>query len=112
MSGFAGIGKSTAAGVHQIRDREVLDLDSSSFSFGADGERNPNFVRDYVEAIVNKLSNRYILLVSSHPEMRQTLIQYSMLFYLIYPDRGCKEEYLRRFARRGTPQLIPIFEAL
>lgn len=64
IAGFPGIGKSYAVDVLRSKGLKVSDSDSSSFSWiMKDGEkvRNPNFVRDYMEHIrekVKEVTNR------------------------------------------------------
>lgn len=111
VAGFAGVGKSTVVKAHAIGGRRLVDLDSSSFSFLADGRRNPSFVEDYVQAVLTRLGERCVLFVSTHPEVRRALVAHGVVFYLVHPERECKAEYLRRFVTRGTPQLVRLFDS-
>ena len=45
-----------------------------------------------------------VLFVSSHTETRKILSELGLNFYLVYPDRSLKDEYLRRYRERGSSQ--------
>ena len=99
VCGFPGVGKSYLA------DREDWqDSDSSLFSWVKTGTgkiRNPNFPANYIEHI--KSCDRNVL-VSSHKEVRDALAEAGIPFILVYPQRLCKNEYLDRYERRGSPK--------
>jgi len=101
ISGFPGIGKT------YFKNNSVLnvaDSDSSKFSWIKEGVRNPNFPKVYIEHIKDMLRSKDIVLVSSHKEVRDALVQERIRFWLVYPKRELKTEYLLRFEKRGSPQ--------
>lgn len=114
ISGFPGIGKSFM--VEYIKENypnlKVSDSDSSLFSWlYKDGiktdERNPNFVEDYIKHIDKLVEEEYdFIFVSSHKEIRDALKgskhKYSVRY--AYPDVSLKEEYLKRYIERGSPE--------
>lgn len=109
-SGFPGVGKSrffrfviennlkTMTG-----DCICADSDSSQFSFLPNGERNPNFVEDYIAHIKSQIGVREFLFISSHKEIRDALVNNGIKFNLVYPSRQDKDEYIRRYIERGSP---------
>jgi hypothetical protein len=109
ISAFPGTGKS-----HFFRQHEatglVLDSDSSGFSWvEKDGEktRNPNFPANYMNHIaenVGGLGMGGVILVSSHAEVRDALVDHGHDFTLVYPRRALKDEYMQRFRDRGNPE--------
>jgi hypothetical protein len=111
VAGFPGVGKSrvTREGKALGMGRAVMDLDSSSFSWGQDGLRNPHFVRDYVDAIVEKAREPGIVLVSTHAEVREELVRRGVDFTLVCPSKDLKDEYIQRMKSRGTLALAELF---
>ncbi|KAI1317870.1 hypothetical protein F5Y16DRAFT_406511 [Xylariaceae sp. FL0255] len=73
ISGFAYIDKTWLLGKSDLGDYSALDLDSSNFSFLADGSRNPNFEDDYVSAIIQEMDKKKIILTSTHECIRNRL---------------------------------------
>lgn len=91
ICGFPGVGKSflcEQTGWH--------DSDSSKFS------RDRHWPVNYLHHL---LRLEGVALVSTHKEVREVLsVTMHTPFYLCYPDLSCKEEYLQRYERRGSPQ--------
>lgn len=96
ISGFPGVGKSHLG---KISDNEVkvLDLESSDF-------KGENRWEDYKNEIKNQVGKVDVLFVSSHKETRKILSELGLNFYLVYPDRSLKDEYLRRYTERGSSE--------
>ncbi len=44
------------------------------------------------------------MLVSSHDNVREALVQNEIDFALVYPDRNPKDEYMTRYRERGSPK--------
>lgn len=88
ICGFPGLGKSSAAGKH------IADLDSADFM-------GPNRWEDYERAIKEQIGKVNYILVSCHPETRAILKNLGIHYYIAYPDRSLKEEYLERYRKRG-----------
>ncbi len=93
VSAFPGCGKS-----HLFRnkgERKILDSDSSTFD-------KSNFPQNYIEHIKSNLGNVDLILVSSHKEVREALVDNGIEFTLVYPDNNIKEEYIKRYIDRGN----------
>lgn len=96
ISGFPGVGKSHL-GKRLDNEVKVLDLESSDF-------KGENRWEDYKSEIKNQIGKVDVLFVSSHKETRKILSELGLNFYLVYPDRSLKDEYLRRYRERGSSQ--------
>lgn len=108
ISAFPGCGKS-----HFFRENKetTLDSDSSLFSwtYHEDGskERNPEFPNNYIQHIKENIGKYEFILVSSHKEVRDALLDNCLFFYLVYPERFCdksKDVYIQRYKERGSPE--------
>lgn len=93
MSGFPGVGKSTFVREHP----EYRDSDSSTFD-------KSKFPANYIEHIRATLEQGKSILVSSHDVVRQALLENGIPYTLVYPDISLKQEYMERYAKRGSPQ--------
>ena len=96
ICGFAAIGKSTfktncEEGYDGIR---VIDLDSSLFPKG------PTWPYNYLEAIKERLSERCILMISTHKAIYSQLLEEGVDLILVYPKRELRTEWLERIRRR------------
>lgn len=106
ISGFPAVGKSQFVKDHQ--DLLVLDSDSSKFSWVKDSEgnntkvRDPEFPQCYIDHIKESIGNVDIILVSSHDVVRKALKDNNIKYYLVYPSRTLKEEYMNRYIKRGN----------
>lgn len=94
ISGFPGIGKSTVFA--KFGAERVSDSDSSQFP-------KDNFPINYLNHIKMMQGKREFVLVSSHEAVREGLREYGMAYALVYPEQGLKDEYLKRYAERGSP---------
>ncbi len=105
ISAFPGTGKSY---YHKLHPGTTLDSDSSNFSWVKDEngnntkERNPNFPENYIEHIKANIGKYEYIFVSSHKEVREALLDNCLFFFLVYPDRGRKEEFIQRYKDRGN----------
>ena len=88
ICGFPGLGKSSAAGKY------IADLDSADFM-------GPNRWEEYEKAIKEQIGKVNYILVSCHPETRAILKNLGIHYYIAYPSRELKEEYLERYRKRG-----------
>lgn len=108
ISGFPGIGKSHFYRKNKKEGKIVLDSDSSKFSWIKDEngnntkERDPNFPNNYIKYIKENIGKADIILVSSHKNVRDALVENDIPFTLVYPHREIKEEYLQRYKDRGS----------
>lgn len=55
----------------------------------------------YEGAIKEQIGKANYILVSCHPETRAILKNLGIHYYIAYPDRSLKEEYLERYRKRG-----------
>ena len=99
VAGFPGTGKSS----YCYRDADYMpqgfatDSDSSKFD-------KANFPQNYIEHIKGKISEGYArIFISSHKEVRDALVENGLEFTLVYPKKELKEEYLKRYKERGSP---------
>lgn len=99
ISGFPGVGKTYFA---KHSTKEVLDSDSSKFSWISSGVRNPDFPGNYMEHVLRNMNEVDFILVSSHKEVREALVDNNIHFTLVYPGREFKEEYLSRYVVCGS----------
>jgi len=102
ISGFPGIGKSHFFRKNEKEGKSVLDSDSSLFSWIEKGVRHPDFPNNYIKHIKENLGKSDIILVSSHKNVRDDLVENNIPFTLVYPSRSIKEEYLQRYIDRGS----------
>lgn len=105
ISAFPGVGKSHFYSTYKD-EFKIHDSDSSLFSWIVkDGQkiRNPDFPKNYIEHL-ESLDPKDIILVSSHEEVRKALEEHGFEYYLVYPTKECKEEYLQRYKDRGSPE--------
>lgn len=107
ISAFPGLGKSY---YFRKNPGESIDSDSSNFSWIKDknGEntktRNPEFPSNYIEHIKENVGKYRFIFVSSHKEVREALKKECINFYLVYPGMTRKEEFLKRYLERGSPE--------
>lgn len=101
ISGFPAVGKSY---LFKNKKLDVLDSDSSKFSWIKKGERNPDFPNNYIKHIKENIGKVDVILVSSHKDVRDALVANDIDFILVYPDKSLKEEYLKRYEERGSPK--------
>jgi hypothetical protein len=93
VSAFPGCGKS-----HLFRnkgEKKILDSDSSTFD-------KSQFPQNYIEHIKSNIGEVDIILVSSHKEVRDALVNESINFTLVYPRKDIKDEYIQRYIDRGN----------
>jgi hypothetical protein len=63
-----------------------------------------DFPRNYLEHIKSNIGKVDVILVSSHKEVRDALVENNIWFELVYPDPSIKEEFLQRYVDRGSPE--------
>lgn len=101
ISAFPGTGKSY---FYKNTDKKVLDSDSSTFD-------KSDFPKNYIEHIKKKLGKVDIILISSHKEVRDALVDENLDFTLVYPNTELKDEYLERYEERGNePSFIKMLD--
>jgi hypothetical protein len=92
ISAFPGTGKSY---YFKNSNKEVLDSDSSTFD-------KSDFPENYIKHIKKNMGNVDVILISSHEEVRDALVDADLDFTLIYPDKSLKDEYIKRYKERGN----------
>lgn len=97
VSAFPGTGKTTLFNSEICESLNVLDSDSSTFD-------KSEFPANYMEHIKSNLDGKDLILVSSHKEVREALVENNIEFILAYPTLRCKEEYIQRYIDRGSPE--------
>ena len=97
ICGFAGIGKtSIRTAVPSYQKIELYDLQSHVFKKELDWQKT------YVDcAIALRKTHDYVFL-STHDVVIDELIRRKEKFYVVYPYRHCKDEYIERFKKRGN----------
>lgn len=104
ISAFPGTGKTT---FYEKYKDITLDSDSSNFSWVTqEGKkiRNPDFPQNYINHIKDNIGKYRFILVSSHKEVRDALIDNCLFFYLAYPALEHKNDYLKRYKERGSSE--------
>lgn len=85
----------------------VFDSDSSRWSWRRPGVRHSEWPQNYMAHIAElRQSSARLILVSSHAEVRNALVQAGVPFALAYPAEGLREEYRERMERRGSPAAL------
>ena len=114
ISGFAGIGKTTAA----LKYDNVIDLESSQFFFKlpnnltkkdyeklkGDSSRpiNPNGLSDYVDAIIEAKNKYDYVLIAMFPALIQELNNRNIDVQIVLPHVDDVVAYERRYKDRGN----------
>lgn len=91
ISAFPGTGKS----YFYKNNNNSIDSDSSKFD-------KTFFPDNYIEHIKENIGKYKYIFVSSHKEVRDSMIENNIDFTLIYPDKSLKEEYINRYKERGN----------
>lgn len=116
ISGFAGIGKTTAA----LKYDNVIDLESSKFFFKlpdnltieeyeklkGDNSRqiNPNGLSEYVDAIIQAQKKYDYVLIAMFPELIKELNDRQIDVQIVLPNINDKNYYKRKYNDRGNHQ--------
>lgn len=103
ISAFPACGKTYV--FENFNDKVILDSDSSKFScvmVANQKVRNPDFPQNYIRYIKENIGKADYILVSTHENVRRALEEAGIDFYLIYPDRSLKEEWIGRCFLRGS----------
>ena len=95
VAGFPGVGKTFFAANSSL---DVADSDNSLFS------KSEDFPENYIEHIKSLMGKKDVIMVSTHKEVRQALVDHGLPFILVYPTRDQKEAYLSRFRERGCSE--------
>lgn len=110
ISGFPGVGKSSMPKQIELKGKtyEVVDLESTPYSWMLDDEgdrdRNPEFPFNYTDAIKEHVKQGHLVLVSSHQEVRDALLNEEIPHMVVYPALTLKREYMQRYKNRGNDE--------
>ncbi len=107
ISGFPGIGKSWLQGHN---DKIVLADTGSTPFFWSDETRqhvHPEWPHNYWH-LITKLRetptvNTSLLLIATNKEIRELLLINHIHFFLVYPKKTLKSEYIERYKKRRSP---------
>ena len=110
ISGFPLVGKSWLFQHQNKLGLKVADSDSSLYSWVYDGngnkttQRHPDFPNNYMADIKAAIEAREldIIMVSSHAQVRQALLDNGINFVMAYPDTGedAKQKGLYKYDHR------------
>ena len=101
VSAFPGTGK-THLGKHS--DSSIVDFGSGKFSKDENGDLNPDFPNNYVQAMLDVMGTCDIILISCHKAVTDSLENRGIEYTLVYPDTALKAEYIERYKQRGNPK--------
>ena len=109
ISAFPACGKTYAAKYLSERGVNVLDSDSSKFSWITDENgnkvRNPRFIEEYIAHIKENIGKVDLILVSSHETVRLALQENHIGYIFVCPDVNLKEQWIGScFLRGNTPE--------
>ena len=111
IAAFPGTGKSA---YHKEYPETTLDSDSSLFSWIETEQgkiRNPEWPGNYIKHIQENIGKFEFIFVSTHKEVREALLDSCLFFYLIYPGKRNKEQYLKRYESRGnTDEFVKLLD--
>ena len=95
IAGFPGIGKSNF--VEHNKELKIKDSDSSEWD-------KKDFPDNYLNYIENIIKDGYTILCSTHKDVRDGLEERNIDYILVYPEENLKEEYIKRYSDRGSPE--------
>jgi len=113
IAAFAGTGKSYLGEKY----KNVIDLEPASYKWLFDNVSgqikesdkatskvlNPEWPMNYVNKILEEVNNYDIVLIGLNRESRDILEDLGYKYYLCFPNKNEKNEYLKRFVKRGNP---------
>lgn len=94
ISAFPGVGKSY---LKENSSLSIKDSDSSKFD-------KSDFPANYIRHIKENMGKCDIILISSHDIVRKALVEEDLSFFLVYPDKSLKNEYIERYKQRGSDE--------
>ena len=105
ISAFSGTGKTTF--FKKYPDISI-DCGNTKFKWKRINNnkviKNPEFPKNYVDAIKENIGKYKYIFVSTHTEVRDILKENDLYFYLIYPAIDRKDEFLQRYRDRNSPE--------
>jgi len=94
ICGFPGVGKSFLT---KENPNSVSDSDSSTFD-------KKNFPANYIKHIKGLIGKKSIIMISTHEEVIDEMEKLNVNFIIVHPARELKDEYLKRYEERGSPE--------
>ncbi|KAK4161176.1 hypothetical protein QBC43DRAFT_372563 [Cladorrhinum sp. PSN259] len=92
---------------------QVINLESTSFQTNptTKAQRTPaDFAKAYIAKIAEYSNKKVILMVSTHPEIRDEMCKRGLKYTLVYPGLACKAEWLGRIEKQaGKGKLYKTF---
>ena len=104
ISAFPGVGKTYYSNKHPDK---ALDSDSSNFSWTIENGqkiRSSEFPNNYIRHIKENIGKYEYIFVSSHKEVRKALKDNCLFFYLVFPQKMMKNEFIERYKDRGNSE--------
>lgn len=112
IASFAGTGKTYLGKKY----KNVIDLEPAPYKWIFETEENkieekdkgkakmlnPQWPMNYVNKIIESLNDYDIVLIGLNRESREMLEKMGYKYYLCFPNKNKKDEYLRRFVERGN----------
>jgi hypothetical protein len=102
IAGFPGVGKSYFCAHNTYLN--IIDSDSSLFSWISKGVRDPQFPDNYIEHIQKNIGEVDVIPVSSHKVVREALQEHKIAYTVVYPNLELKDEYIQRYRDRGNDE--------
>ena len=107
ISAFPATGKTYVTRKAETLGLTIQDSDSSDFSWNADKTtRHDEWPQNYLKHIMTSIGKVDYILVSSHQEVRNGLLDLNVKFTLVYPSVELKDEYIQRVKERGSDDLF------
>lgn len=106
IAAFPGTGK-THFVASITNGNTAVDLDTNIYTLDYDENgrvNNKEFPKNYFRAIKQAIGQADYLFVGCQPEVLNMLRKEDLSFVLVYPERKLKDEYIRRFNKRGSSQ--------
>lgn len=97
IAAFPGTGKTHYCNSDYMPQNFAIDSDSSRFEKSA-------FPQNYIEHIKENIGVVCKIFISSHKEVRESLVANNLPFTLVYPQEDLKDEYLKRYKERGSSE--------
>lgn len=113
ISGFPGVGKTSARYPADGFNPNVLDMESSEYAWIWDSfdvkeypKRNPEFPQNYVDSLelFAKVGGYEYIFIASHEDVRKELQKRGIKYIIVAPKNTAelKNEYCKRYLRRGS----------
>jgi adenylate kinase family enzyme len=103
VSGHPGIGKTTLSAYRP--DLSTLDVEPFNYKW-IDRDKeiiNPDWPENCLQVIRESYGKVDVILISTYPELLDSLVSESYEVTLVYPDESQKDEYRRRYTERKNP---------